>query len=89
MGSEMCIRDSDQGWRISVTVEKPGAAIGDGVTVDACANISRYIETYLDAESSVYEKYAIEVGSPGIERQLKKPRHFVLSSGRTARLVLR
>lgn len=41
------------------------------VTIENCAQISREIRDLLETESSVSEKYRIDVSSPGVDRPLK------------------
>ena len=76
-------------WIIKVFIDRPGAEAGTGISVGECAEVSRYIETLLDADERVPEKYVIEVSSPGIERPLKKPRHLDQVVGKDVELVLR
>lgn len=76
-------------WKIAVFVDKEGGfEPGKGVTIDECAEVSRYVEALLDTDDDVPEKYTIEVSSPGVERKLSKPRHFEKVVGRSVRLVL-
>lgn len=49
----------------------------DGITLDKCAEISNIISPILDINPPIKGKYFLEVSSPGIERKLKKPRHFI------------
>ena len=75
-------------WLIQIFVDRPQAEPGEGVTIDECASVSRYVEGFLDVDESVWDQYTLEVSSPGIERKLKKPRHFELSVGRDVRIVV-
>lgn len=77
-------------WIVRVYVERLGEIDeGEGVTVDECAEVSRYLEAYLDADERVPEDYVLEVSSPGLERPLKKPRHFEGAVGERVELVTR
>jgi ribosome maturation factor RimP len=58
----------------------------DGVSLDKCAEISRLLSPVLDVDEPMYGKYNLEVSSPGIERKLKKPRHFIVSIGDKVRI---
>ena len=53
----------------------------DGVSLDKCAEVSRLVSPILDIDEPMYGKYNLEISSPGIERRLKKPRHFIVSVG--------
>lgn len=77
-----------QPWVIQIYVDHEGAEPGQGVTIDECAKVSRYVEAFLDVDDDVWPHYTLEVSSPGIERKLKKKQHFVLSVGRDVRIVV-
>ncbi len=53
-----------------------------GVTFEKCRRISRYLESYLDTEAWLGEKYVLEVSSPGVGRPLKLLRQYPLNIGR-------
>lgn len=53
----------------------------EGITLDKCQEVSNLISPLLDVEDPIASKYILEVSSPGIERVLKKPRHFAFSIG--------
>ncbi len=52
-----------------------------GVNLDICADISRDTSPLLDISPPVNGEYRYEVSSPGIERKLTKPHHFINSIG--------
>jgi len=60
-----------------------------GVTLDECERFSRSLSALLDVEDPIPSSYVIEVSSPGLDRKLKKPKHYEQSIGRLARLVLK
>lgn len=76
-------------WIIKVFVDVAGAKPGEGVSVGQCEQVSRYLETILDAEEGVATNYLLEVSSPGIERPLKNESHLELVVGQDVELVLR
>lgn len=55
------------------------------ISVDICAEISQILSPLLDVELAnerdFADGYVLEVGSCGLERSLKIPRHFALSIG--------
>ena len=61
-------------FRVLVTAE-------NGISLDKCAEISKLISPILDIDEPMSGKYNLEVSSPGIERKLKKPEHFIASIG--------
>ncbi len=60
----------------------------NGVSLEDCARISRIISPLLDLEPPMNGAYTLEVSSPGIERALKKPRHFEGSVGEKVKIKL-
>ena len=55
----------------------------DGVDLDHLTNVSRGVSRILDgADGFIAGKYNLEVTSPGLERKLRRPRHFQKSLGR-------
>ncbi len=72
-------RREPQGLVLRVFVDKQG-----GVTLDDCAIISNQLGDILDAKMDHDEPYHLEVSSPGLDRPLTKPKHFVYFEGRAA-----
>ncbi len=69
------VREHDKNiFRVLVTAE-------NGISLDKCAEISRMISPILDVDEPMSGEYTLEVSSPGIERKLKKPEHFMASVG--------
>lgn len=60
----------------------------DGITLEKCEEISKIISPILDLNPPIKGKYFLEVSSPGIERNLKKPDHFILSIGDMVKIKL-
>ncbi|KPH50108.1 ribosome maturation factor RimP [Helicobacter pullorum] len=61
--------NENQILRISIT-KKPS------VSLDDCQEVSLALSPLLDVEIPNFEKYYLEVSSPGIERPLKTKEHF-------------
>jgi ribosome maturation factor RimP len=55
---------------------------GDGVNVDRLADVSRGLSRLLDNETALSDAYRLEVTSPGLERNLRRPSHYCKSVGR-------
>jgi len=53
-----------------------------GISFNTCRQISRYLESYLDEEGWLGEKYTLEVGSPGVDRPLERQRQYPKHIGR-------
>ena len=56
---------------LRIYIDKPG-----GVDIADCERISRRLDPILDEEDPIPESYVFEVGSAGIERELKRPGDF-------------
>ncbi len=69
---------------VRVYIDKEG-----GVTVNDCAKVSRQLSLGLDTADLVSGSYKLEVSSPGLTRQLKKPAHFKWALGRQVQLTFR
>lgn len=59
-----------------------------GMTFTKCRKISRYLESFIDEENWLGERYTLEVSSPGIGRPLKFVRQYKRNIGRTAEVSL-
>ena len=47
-----------------------------GISLDDCENVSRKVSEFLDEKDPIEQSYILEVSSPGVDRPLKKDRHF-------------
>ena len=56
---------------LRIYIDKPG-----GVDIADCERISRRLDPVLDEVDPIPESYIFEVGSAGIERELKRPSDF-------------
>ena len=55
---------------LTLFIDRPG-----GVDIDLCAAVSQALE-------ELRERYALEVSSPGLDRRLRRPKHFTAQLGR-------
>ncbi len=58
-------------WYLRVFIDKEG-----GIDINDCVDASRLIDPILDEHDIISTSYCFEVCSPGIERELTKPRHY-------------
>ena len=58
-------------WYLRIYIDKTG-----GVDIDDCERISRRLDPVLDEADQIPDSYVFEVGSAGIERELKRPSDF-------------
>lgn len=59
-----------------------------GMTFEKCQKLSRYLESHLDTNGWLGEKYVLEVSSPGIGRPLKFLRQYQKNIGRKVEVTL-
>ena len=57
-----------------------------GVTIDDCSKASRQFSAILDVEDPISNRYTLEVSSPGLDRPLAKPAHFIDVVGQEIKL---
>jgi ribosome maturation factor RimP len=67
---------------LQIMAEKPEG----GIEVDDCAQISNTISAVLDVEDPIEDGYALEVGSPGIDRPLTRLKDFDTFEGYEAKV---
>lgn len=61
----------------------------DGISVEACAAVSRQASAVLDVEDPITGDYTLEVSSPGMDRPLFTLEQFAAYTGEQAKLKLR
>lgn len=61
----------------------------DGVTVEACADVSRQASAVLDVEDPISGDYTLEVSSPGMDRPLFTLAHYAAYIGEQVKIRLR
>lgn len=60
----------------------------DGISLEDCERVSREVAAVLDVEDPITQAYRLEVSSPGMDRPLVKPEHFVRFSGEQVRVQM-
>lgn len=63
-------------WFLRVIIDS-----NDGVTFDDCEAISRPLDKLLDEKDFIEQAYYLEVSSPGLMRELRRPDHFEVCIG--------
>lgn len=59
-----------------------------GINLDDCERVSRQVSGVMDVEDPISGEYTLEVSSPGLDRPLAKPEHFVQFAGYAAKVQL-
>jgi ribosome maturation factor RimP len=67
-----------------VTVDRAG-----GVDLEALTDANRAVSEVLDQSDPIPDKYTLEVSSPGVERTLRTPAHFIKAVGETVTVKTR
>lgn len=69
----MTIGEKDPTLQIMIEHKESGKEL----TVDDCAAVSRAVSAVLDEKDSIDGRYTLEISSPGLDRPLTKPEHFL------------
>jgi ribosome maturation factor RimP len=77
-------RNEEHGRVVRLLVDREG-----GVDLDSLSGLSRELSDLLDVHEVVPGSYTLEVSSPGIDRPLRKPEHFVRVLGKKVRVRAR
>jgi len=64
-------------YYLRIFIDKP-----EGIDINDCENVNNAINDPLDEADYIKEQYFLEVSSPGIERTLRKDRHFQSQIGK-------
>ena len=75
------VREKD--WYLRVFIDKEG-----GIEIDDCQALSGRLEEILDERDIIKGSYILEVSSPGLDRELKKPKDFQREKGKTVDVSL-
>jgi len=65
-------------WFLRIFIDKVGS-----VSIDDCVNFSHAIDKPLDDADPIEQSYCLEVSSPGLERELTRPEHFIKCLGKS------
>ena len=74
-------RQEGRGQTLRLLVDREG-----GVDLDTLSRLSRELADLLDVAEPIAGRYTLEVSSPGINRPLTRPEHFVRYQGKKARI---
>ncbi|MEM9831847.1 MAG: ribosome maturation factor RimP [Bacteroidota bacterium] len=59
----------------------------EGISIDACAEVSRELANRLEEGDLMNGKYVLEVSSPGLDQPLKLHRQYRKNVGRTVKIL--
>ena len=63
-------------WYLRMTIDHE-----NGISIDDCEKVHRTIDPILDEADPIAESYYLEVSSPGLERVLRLPAHYMACIG--------
>lgn len=63
-------------WYLRITIDRE-----EGVDIDGCELVHRAIDPVLDELDPIQDAYYLQVESPGLERELRLPWHYVFCNG--------
>lgn len=63
-------------YYLRIIIDKP-----EGIDINDCEIVNNSINDILDEADYIKEQYFLEVSSPGLERVLRKPNHFLSQIG--------
>lgn len=70
-------------YYLRIFIDKP-----EGIDINDCEKVNNEINDILDKADYIKEQYFLEVSSPGIERTLRKEKHFLSQIGNEIRIKL-
>lgn len=70
-------------WYLRITIDSP-----NGVDLDGCERVHRAIDPLLDEADPIEGPYRLEVSSPGLERVLRTPAHYLACAGQMVEVRL-
>ena len=79
---------------VEIAVEGPRTVIRvfidreGGVELRDCVSFSRKLGAILEVEDPLDGPYSLEVSSPGMDRKLRRPKHFAACKGKRVRVSL-
>lgn len=77
-----------RGGTLRVTLDRPeDGGSGQGVTLADCEHVSKQVSALLDVLDFGRERYVLEVSSPGLDRQLYRPKDYQRFVGSKVRVT--
>ena len=64
-------------YKLLLYLDKPG-----GINIEDCETVSRTLDPILDREDFIPDAYTMIVSSPGLGRNIRRPRDFVFAKGK-------
>ena len=58
-------------WYVRIFIDRDG-----GIDMDCCEQFTREFNVIIDEADPIKDYYVLEIGSPGLGRELRRPEHF-------------
>ncbi len=71
-----------EGFILRMFIDKPEGGVG----LEDCTRASHLVDTVLEVEDFIPNEYNLEVSSPGLNRPLTRPEHFVKAVGKKVKV---
>lgn len=78
---ECSISRTTRSQTFRISIDRAEADREGGVSIEACARVSRKIATLLDGNPLLHGQYQLEVASAGMNRPIWRPEHFIRFEG--------
>jgi ribosome maturation factor RimP len=78
------LRQESGRWVLRLALDREG-----GVTLDDLTRVHRQLSDLLDVHDPVPWRYTLEISSPGVNRRLLQPRHYMRYLGKRVRIQTR
>lgn len=72
-----------KGGQLRIYIDRPDG----GVTLSDCEHVSRQVSALLDVVDFSAQRYVLEVSSPGLDRQLYRPRDYERFTGHRVKVT--
>ena len=73
---ELLVEKEGKDYYLRIIIDKP-----DGIDINDCEKVNDAINDKLDEADYIKDQYFLEVSSPGLERTLRKEKHFLAQIG--------
>lgn len=70
-------------WHLRITIDSP-----NGIDINDCEKTHRALDPVLDEADPIEDAYYLDVSSPGLEREIRVPAHYIACIGEKVEIKL-
>lgn len=70
--TDLTFEKKGKDWYLTLFIDSE-----NGISLEDCEKVSRPVSEMLDEQDPIEQSYFLEVSSPGMDRPLKKEKHFL------------